>query len=205
MHSVIEKQNEVSNLLTLSNNEIKKRVESIEENKGSQVENIAKGKNVEPKSVKEPNLSLILFRCTECGCDCASHHELARHVEVCKNRNEPSIACQQCSHMVDTNDNLILHMETHKIKVDRFTCTVCDYKCPSQELFQKHLLTHNSDKDNSVISDIVEPKFNCSECGYKAARDEDLKLHMETHKDETDSFTCTLCVYECTSKEGHVL
>ena len=87
MHSVIQKQNEVSNLLTLSNNELKRRVESIEENKGSEVDNIPKGKNVEPKSVNEPNFSLILFQCTECGFECATSHELAKHVEVCKNRN----------------------------------------------------------------------------------------------------------------------
>ena len=227
MQGIIKKQNEVSDMLTISNNELKKRVESIEENSGINGENNPEGRNNELKSSNKQGES---FQCSECDFKSALDVELATHISLFHNRDVFQFFCTKCDYRIDTNDKLVTHMKTHKGENDSFACDVCEYKattdhnlklhmathtgenenfvcllcaykCTSQDKYQKHMVTHKGDSKVVVGNDIKEVKYDCDKCGYEATTEDNLKLHKVTHTGENKSFACKLCVYEGTSQD----
>ena len=181
MQSAIQLQNDVSNTLTLSNNELKNRVMRIEKNTGTDVNN----QNSPNTGSILPTEPVLQFECTECDYKFATKSELEMHVDAMHSDTD----CTQCDYKGTTKEGLILHMKTHNSEENPYACTLCEYKCTSQDALKKHMETHN---DNNV---------QCPKCDYKGLTKDSLILHMKTHISEPESFVCSLCGYKCSSQE----
>jgi hypothetical protein len=73
--------------------------------------------------------------------------------------------------------------------LDRFKCTLCDYKCSRNSHLQIHIKrVHTRIRD-----------FECNQCPFKCSTNSDLQRHIKQVHDKIRDFECNQCPFKCST------
>ena len=126
-----------------------------------------------------------LFNCPICRISFQQVTKLLKHMDEVSHYGR---ICGICQKKVETDEDLVQHLEIHRTPGRPFSCEFCEAKFRSTRSLGLHIPKHT---DNLP--------FICSICQRGFKWKQVLKKHMMTHSDET-IFKCTTCDFNCKYK-----
>lgn len=101
-----------------------------------------------------------------CGSKLLSRNSLRMHInQFHLKRKCIKIYCDLCPRSFDRKNLLAFHLKTYHLKVRRFDCKICGFKCYYRSNLKAHMICHES-------------KVKCKVCKKFVAN---LKYHMQNH------------------------
>ena len=175
------------------------------------------------------NGKILRIGCEKCV-NGDEHNECETETEAAKNYTESNTgkySCNYCKFKSDMKISMHMHNESKHMKVMKFFCKDCDYKCYFKQQMKGHMNVkhniangkisrigcekcvnseeHNCDirrrKSYNNYREDYQGKYSCNECEFKS----DLKISMKSHTERLHlgkmKFFCKDCDYKCYYKQ----
>ncbi|XP_063836920.1 gastrula zinc finger protein XlCGF26.1-like isoform X1 [Ostrinia nubilalis] len=135
------------------------------------------------------------FKCTKCPERFSEYFRRQKHMVEEHGVAPLQYKCNVCEKSFDRRYTLSRHMKRDHLEERDFQCTLCSYKCFTNNELRVHMIKHNGERI-----------YECSVCKKSYARKKTLKEHMRIHNNDR-RFSCAVCgqafVQKCSLK-GHL-
>jgi KRAB domain-containing zinc finger protein len=136
------------------------------------------------------------YSCDICNCKYFISKELYGH--YLEKHFDPNILkCELCIDILQTPEDLILHLEKHS-KVKKHFCPICGKDFKNRGCMTEHIYLHSNER-----------KYKCEQCIRSYRSRTSLSIHKRRdHGEGTEMFTCEICSNKYTSKaqlKRHIL
>ena len=189
-HAILNKENKQD-----TDNGDCKRLSDLESLLGNILENPAfqEGKRRyrirKDKGVKKGKMAYALNRpkrvleCKLCPYTTQSKPDiLRRHVRI--HTKEKPYKCAICIEMFGTSSELVYHRKRKHTLDKKYCCNVCGRAFFENKELNRHLLTHENIRENTI---------KCDLCDYGTDIPENLRRHKKSHFPSNKSFECNQC------------
>lgn len=116
------------------------------------------------------------WNCPECAQSFIKDDDYRRHLLI------HMFKCRYCGIVLDSENNFVMHMQTHNEAMPLFTCFLCDKQFPAAQQLHRHLLSHPD-----------ELNFTCKECNKGFARKFQLTRHITAAHSQSKPYNCNDC------------
>ena len=130
------------------------------------------------------------YLCTFHGCDYQTIYKRALQSHVNNiHSNQKRYNSQLCT--LAANDNSMRrHCKVHDPnKLQKFQCTICEYRAPLQSYIRSHMLTHTHTH-----------RYQCDQCSFSTTRGSSLRVHLLRHMG-VRPWKCDCCKYTSVTKQ----
>ncbi|XP_052757202.1 zinc finger protein 431-like isoform X8 [Galleria mellonella] len=133
--------------------------------------------------------------CKHCQESFTDYYHKRKHMISVHGVGANEYKCSFCPKVFMVSSHLRAHERQTHLKLDTYTCDICDHRTYYKESMKKHLICHSGEKN-----------FKCEICKKAYARKRTLKEHMRIHNNDR-RFACQYCdrafIQKCSLK-GHM-
>ncbi|CAG9789591.1 unnamed protein product [Diatraea saccharalis] len=91
-------------------------------------------------------------RCPHCNESFHNYFQRNKHISNVHGLNLQEFKCTMCPKVFIVRANLSVHIQTVHLKVKRFSCNVCEWRCYLKSELKDHMLRHGGDDSNTTES-----------------------------------------------------
>ncbi|XP_059056459.1 gastrula zinc finger protein XlCGF57.1-like isoform X6 [Achroia grisella] len=133
--------------------------------------------------------------CKHCQESFTDYYHKRKHMISVHGVGANEYKCSFCPKVFMVSSHLRAHERQTHLKLNTYTCDICDHRTYYKEAIKKHLICHSGERN-----------FKCEVCNKAYARKRTLKEHMRIHNNDR-RFVCQYCerafIQKCSLK-GHM-